>query len=109
MNGCSSVDLSQPMSCRQTLGQLWGVYMDVLAGSRARVRFGSRWSEYHLGNAEAIRTAYMSIFTQCPDTHGLPDLRQGKQMRRGAPGVAPNVGTFEPRRALTRGPESGMF
>ena len=108
MSTCT-VDFSQPMSCRDTLGQLWSVYMDVLGGSRARVRFGTRWSEYHLGNAELIRQTYQSIYVQCPDTYGLPNLSKGKMMRRGAPGIVPNVGTFEPRRVWARGPESGML
>jgi hypothetical protein len=108
MSTCT-LDLDRPMSCRETLSQLWAIYMDVLAGSRARVRFGTRWSEYHLGNAEGIRMAYMSIYTGCADVHGLPNLAKGAQMRRGPPGVVPNVGTFEPRRVWARGPESGML
>jgi hypothetical protein len=108
MSTCS-VDLNTATSCRDTLSQLWAIYMDVLAGSRARVRFGTRWSEYHLGNVEGIRMAYMSIYTQCPDIQGLPNLAKGKQMRRGPPGIVPNVGTFEPRRVFSRGPESGML
>ena len=106
---CQDIDLDQPMSCRQTLSQLWATYMDVLAGARARVRFGTRWSEYHLGNAELLRSAYMSIYAGCPDVHGLPNLSKAKMMRRGPPGIVPNVGTFEPRRVWSRGPESGTF
>jgi hypothetical protein len=104
-----SVDLDQPMSCRDTLSQLWAIYMDVLAGSRARVRFGTRWSEYHLGNVEGIRTAYMSIYAGCPDVAGLPNLAKGRQMQRGAPGIVPNAGTFERRRVWARGPDSGVL
>lgn len=97
------------MTCRQTCNTLWGIYMDVLAGSRARVRFGTRWSEYHVGNAELIREAYMSVYSGCQDTHGLPNLAKGHQMRRGPPGVVPNSGTFDRERQHARGPVGGAW
>lgn len=102
-------DLDQPMSCRRTLMMLWGIYVDNLAGSRARVRFGTRWSEYHGGNADLVRETYMGLYAQCDDVAGLPNLGKGYQMRRGRPGLVPNSGTFEPRRVRSFGPESGML
>jgi hypothetical protein len=102
-------DLDQPMSCRRTLMMLWGIYVDNLAGTRARVRFGTRWSEYHAGNSDLIRETYQAVYAQCDDVAGLPNLGKGYQMRRGRPGVVVNSGTFEGRRAHMRGPMTGII
>lgn len=109
MTQVKEYDFDAPMSCRQTLVMLWGIYIDCLAGARARTRFGTRWSEYHAGNVGGVRETYMSMYAQCDDVAGLPNLGKGYQMRRGPPGVVVNTGTFEPRRARAYGPDRGMF
>lgn len=90
----ASYDCGDCVNCRDTLLQLFQAYTDLLAGARARVRFGTRWSEYHMGNADGLRMLYQQIYAQCPDRHGLPNLAKGAAMRRGPPGVVPTRSTF---------------
>ncbi len=74
------------MGCVDVLRQMFDVYMGLLAGSTARIRMGTRWSEYHPGNAPQLKMLYMQIYQQCQDPAKctLPDLSQST-IQRGPP------------------------
>ncbi len=86
MSECPSYDNSASESCYDALSNLYAAYVNVISGSRARVRMGTRWSEYHPGNAAALKTLYMQIYQQCQDERKctLPDLSVST-IQRGPP------------------------
>ena len=76
MSACPSFEVDQQQSCYDVLNGLYNAYATVLSGSRARVRMGTRWSEYHPGNPAGLKLLYMQIYAQCEDERKcmLPDL-----------------------------------
>lgn len=81
-----SFDFSMEADCRAVLQGLFKAYMQVATGQqRVRVRFNDRWSDYAPGNLPALRDLYTTLYNQCPDRAGLPDLSPGRRVRRGPP------------------------
>lgn len=85
-NPCAEIDLGLDIPCIDVLQSLYGSYVNVMSGSRARIRMGARWSEYHPGNAVMLRDLYMQIYRMCDDPQKckLPDLSM-PTIQRGPP------------------------
>lgn len=86
MTSCSTFTPAYQQTCVEHLSDLYAAYVEVLSGRRARVRMGTRWSEYHPGNADALKGLYMTIYAQCHDPAkcNLPDLSVST-IQRGPP------------------------
>jgi hypothetical protein len=78
--------------CYDVLQTLYKAILVIGGGARARGRYGTRWSEYHAGNADAMRKAYQTLKYQCKDPRAqndLPDMAVGFSALRGPPGYFP--------------------
>ena len=86
MTTCPDLIINDNEYCIDVLRRLFDTYQQVLSGSTARIRMGTRWSEYHPGHPGPIKELYMQIYQQCPDPAKceLPDLSQ-PGVRRGPP------------------------